>query len=584
MSERYTRLFALEENLYSEGSPIVISAGALLKDNRTGAVLAQLKIKNISCKVIKAAVVCLTAYDAFGKIIDGTVEKKYLDLAVERDAEFGQKVLIPLPDAAARVFTAAVTCVGFADNTIWNYAGEEQTALPHPKLLAETLGESELVKQYQIKYGVRAKVFPEAYKDVWFCACGALCRADEGLCHTCGNKRSELLSFDREALTAEKDERLEKEAAARKKAEEKAEAARRIAKEEAAARIKRKKKIAAITIPVICVCIAFGILLTQVIIPKQRYNKAMGMINAGEYDSAYAMLEELGKTEAIAENKYDRAMKAIDARDYDFAYALLEEIGNNEAIAENKYDRAMECVNEQDYETALSLLNGLNYKDSKTQRINATYQRYKSVLESAAVGDTIFFGSYEQDNDTSNGKEDIEWLVLAKEENRLLITSQYALDCQPYNIELTSITWEKSTLRQWLNERFFNAAFSDGEKDMILAVTVFADKNPEHDTDSGNPTTDKVFLLSIAEANKYFSSHEARMCVPTAYAKSNGAKTSSNYAKDGATTCFWWLRSPGGRQDGAAYVSVSGDVNCYGNGVRGNSDCVRPAMWIDLGT
>lgn len=119
---------------------------------------------------------------------------------------------------------------------------------------------------------------------------------------------------------------------------------------------------------------------------------------------------------------------------------------------------------------------------------------------------------------------------------------------------------------------------------MILTATVFADKNPEHNTDSGNPTTDKVFLLSIAEANKYFSSHEARMCVPTVYAKSNGAYTISDYTKDDAATCFWWLRSPGGRQDGAAYVSVSGNVNCYGNGVRGDRDCVRPAMWIDLST
>ena len=37
---------------------------------------------------------------------------------------------------------------------------------------------------------------------------------------------------------------------------------------------------------------------------------------------------------------------------------------------------------------------------------------------SVSVGDTIFFGEYEQDNNLSNGKEEIEWIVLAKENNK----------------------------------------------------------------------------------------------------------------------------------------------------------------------
>ena len=103
-------------------------------------------------------------------------------------------------------------------------------------------------------------------------------------------------------------------------------------------------------------------------------------------------------------------------------------------------------------------------------------------MTKAAVGDTVFFGSYEQDNETSNGKEDIEWLVLAKENNRLLVVSQYGLDCQQYNTNETEVTWENCTLREWLNEDFFHAAFSDREKAMIPTVTVSADKNPDCDT------------------------------------------------------------------------------------------------------
>ena len=632
MSEKYTRLFALEENLYSEGSPVVISAGALLKDNRTGSVLAQFKIKNISRKTIRAAVVRLTTFDSFGKTLDDTVEKEYLDLAVERDGEFGQKVLIPLPNAAARAFTAVVTCVGFADNTVWNYAGAEQAALPHRKLLTETLEDPQLVKQYQIKYGVRAKMFPEAYKDIWFCTCGALCHADEGSCHSCGNKKAELLSFDREALTAEKEERLEKEAEEYRKAAEEAEAARKKAEEEAAVKAKRTKKIAAITIPVVCVCIAFVVLLTQVILPKQKLNKAMDMIDAGEYDSAYTILEELGNTEAIAESKYDRAMSAIDAGDYDFAYALLEELGKREEIAANKHDRAMESIaaqdyetayvlleeigtdeeiaackydwameriNAQDYEAAFTLLDGLNYKDSEEKQESIWPQYRKVLLRKADVGDTVSFGVYEQDNNQSNGKEEIEWLVLAKEDNRILVISDKGLDCQRYNTLYTEVTWENCTLRKWLNEDFLSAAFSDEEKAMIPTVTVSADKNPKlsprNDTDPGRATQDQIFLLSITEAEKYFSSDEARKCTPTAYAKAKGVYTSDEYKPArGKEACFWWLRTPGFNQlvaanvynDGSPYSFVNIDGTDYAICYTVDDDClcVRPAMWIDLST
>ena len=57
MSERYSRLFSLPTNLYAIGSPAIIVAGALLKDNQTGKVLAQLKIQNITTNPIKAVTV-----------------------------------------------------------------------------------------------------------------------------------------------------------------------------------------------------------------------------------------------------------------------------------------------------------------------------------------------------------------------------------------------------------------------------------------------------------------------------------------------------------------------------------------------
>ena len=203
-------------------------------------------------------------------------------------------------------------------------------------------------------------------------------------------------------------------------------------------------------------------------------------------------------------------------------------------------------------------------------------------IKTANVGDIIVFGAYEQDNDTSNGKEDIEWLVLAKEDNKILVISDKALDCKPYNQSRDYVTWETCSLRKWLNNDFINSAFSDDEKAMIPTVTVSADKNPEYDTDPGNATQDQVFLLSIVEARKYFASSEARMCVPTAYAIFNGLYTSSRYSKDGEGTCLWWLRSPGYNQISAARVNNDGSVDEYSYDVDCDNYAVRPAMWITI--
>ena len=315
------------------------------------------------------------------------------------------------------------------------------------------------------------------------------------------------------------------------------EAARQVAVEKAK---KKAKKIAIIAAPIVCVCIAFVIVLNVVIIPNQKYNEALDLIDSGDYESAYALLEEIGKNDVIATNKYDRAIDLIDSGDYKAAYILLD---------------------------------GLEYKDSaeKLQSIKPL------LLAKANPGDTVFFGAYEQDNNTSNGKEDVEWLVLEVKDGKALVVSKYALDCKQYNTSNTDVTWETCTLRKWLNNDFINAAFSSYEKAMIPTVTVSADKNS---TNPGNATQDQVFLLSITEANKYFGSDSARQCKPTDYAFANGA-----YVNSVNGNCGWWLRSPGVTQysaHSAAYVHNSGGVYESGCDVNIGTSAVRPAMWISI--
>ena len=420
-----------------------------------------------------------------------------------------------------------------------------------------------------------------------------------------------------------------KEEAARLEALRKAEE-KRIA---AAKRAKRLKKFAAIATPVLCVCIAFVIVLCTVIIPQQKYNKAMNLLESGDYDSAYALLEEITKDDDIKVSKYNRAMKLLESEDYDSAYALLEEIddnetiasskrsramkllesgyyysayalleeigdsetiassrrsramklldsgnydyaytllsaiGDNETILASKYDRAVKYIDSGDYESAYILLKDISYKNSKEKYAIAKAKYEQILIRNAAVGDKIIFGTYEQDNDTSNGAEDIEWLVLAKENNKILVISDKVLDAKQYNNEINT-TWEQCSLRKWLNDSFLNTAFSKKERALIQSTTVSADKNPKYSTNPGNATTDKVFLLSINEVYKYFNDFHARECALTAYAKAHGA-------------ALWWLRSPGSPYR-AAFVYPTGALVYNGESVKVSYGGVRPALWIDL--
>ena len=209
----------------------------------------------------------------------------------------------------------------------------------------------------------------------------------------------------------------------------------------------------------------------------------------------------------------------------------------------------------------------------------STTQAAPVKVPSANVGEYITFGKYEQDNDTSNGAEPIEWLVLDNQGDKMLVISRYGLDCQPYNTIYTGITWETCTLRNWLNSEFYNTAFSDSEKASVITTTVENPDNAVYGTRGGNATSDNVFCLSIDEANRYFASDEARATKPTAYAVSRGVYASASTGWY-AGNCYWWLRSPGNYQHRAADVYNYGSVTDGGDDVNYGSIADRPALWI----
>lgn len=214
---------------------------------------------------------------------------------------------------------------------------------------------------------------------------------------------------------------------------------------------------------------------------------------------------------------------------------------------------------------------------------NSEIQMLQEQLANAKIGDFVEFGIYEQDNNNANGKEKIEWKILAKENTKVLLISRYGLDTRMYgniNAPMEAITWQTSALRKWLNGDFAEEAFSSEELEIIETTDVITEKHPKYNSDPGNDTKDKIFLLSINEAKEYFDSDEKRKCFPTAYAIANEANCG---VTDGS--CSYWLRSPGSREIDFEYVDYDGSVGLYGGfpsimtGV-----CIRPAIWVNLAT
>ena len=210
------------------------------------------------------------------------------------------------------------------------------------------------------------------------------------------------------------------------------------------------------------------------------------------------------------------------------------------------------------------------------------------MLEEASeflAGAYVKFGNYPQNN--SNEPEPIEWLVLENNSRTALLLSKYGLDCKHYHEVEADIRWRGCDLRKWLNGEFLNRAFNANEQKRIAKSVINTGDNSRLRTKGCGNTRDKVFLLSLEEAEEYFPDEKSRICPPTVYAESRGDGT-HKWAEGGS---IYWLRSPGDK--GVKAVAVYGDgffrrrgyYGCTGNSrwPMGNGAFgVRPALRIKL--
>ena len=208
------------------------------------------------------------------------------------------------------------------------------------------------------------------------------------------------------------------------------------------------------------------------------------------------------------------------------------------------------------------------------------------------IGNIVTFGHYEQDIDATNGQEEIEWIVLDfdEKEQKALLLSKYGLDVKPYNTTNLDVTWEKCSLRNWLNGEFLQTAFTSEERAAILITTAGNSSSQGYSqwhTEGGKNTLDQIFLLSYTEANRYLdvtadnhNNTKARVA-PTAFAAARGADCLGTVQTvDGKSAGWWWLRSPGSYQFFAA--SVINDGSLSNDSVDLGSNVIRPALWINL--
>ncbi len=198
-------------------------------------------------------------------------------------------------------------------------------------------------------------------------------------------------------------------------------------------------------------------------------------------------------------------------------------------------------------------------------------------IKSAKVGNSVTFGSYTFDeNDTIT--KDITWYVLEEKDGKLLLLCEQILNAIPFNKEWKDTSWRNSDIHEWLNDEFYKQAFSDTEKQSIQSTTVKTEKNETYGTSGGADATDKVFLLSIEEAKKYFADNTKRRAKVTDYASLKGAYVGSEVSNFGYGN--WWLRSMGQNAMSASFVSSYGNIDSTGKNTTDSSIGIRPAIWI----
>lgn len=185
------------------------------------------------------------------------------------------------------------------------------------------------------------------------------------------------------------------------------------------------------------------------------------------------------------------------------------------------------------------------------------------IMEMSPEGYAVF-GEYEQDNNLDNGPERLQWIVLAEEDGKLLLSTVYGIDViEAKGTYDTKECWGTSELREWLNGDFYNTVFSDAEREYIALTTSTMEPLPLHQH-TMDTTEDYVLLLTYNQSIQLDPDHAGANLEPTPYAIARGADVkqvgNGEYAK---LYCKYW--------------QTLGDLDRFYVG-----RVIRPAIWVNI--
>ncbi|MDD2648924.1 MAG: DUF6273 domain-containing protein [Eubacteriales bacterium] len=301
-------------------------------------------------------------------------------------------------------------------------------------------------------------------------------------------------------------------------------------------------------------------------------------IEMGDIDKALEICAPRADSESVKAKIYAVAQNCENGGDterarraYELAGDYLDAKTKSAAYYEERYIAASEALNAGNYAQAAAIFSAMtDYKDSQ-----ALFELANKEA-SYSVGGMFTYGSYEQDNDKENGAEPISWIILRRDGENALVISEYLLDRLKYNNGYVIMTWEKCSLRRWLNDDFYKAAFTKAERAAIITTNVPNPKNPSFSIKGGSNTNDKIFCLNIQEIDEMMTTDESRKAKATPYAIAQGANA------DEESYAPWWLRSPGYSERYAARILMDGSVEREGYVVNYTTTSVRPVMWVNL--
>ena len=192
------------------------------------------------------------------------------------------------------------------------------------------------------------------------------------------------------------------------------------------------------------------------------------------------------------------------------------------------------------------------------------------------IGDVVKFGKYQQD--TSDKRTPIEWIVLDIKNGAALLISKYCLLTTAY-CDPQHLLWEDSVARQLLNNTFFNDAFNEKEQKQIVMRDTILDQKV-------SVSKDRVFLLAEDEVTAYMPTEESRRALPTKKAIEDGARIDM---EPKGCACWWLLPYIDPFVDMNGNFSVYpkavfqfGGIQYHSRNVYHSDFTIRPAIIVDM--